>query len=88
MRARSAADAVRSEVRQREVRLSRKIAGRPVPNAALLGAFAAVSGVVSLDSVTTAILQRFRGLVAAANATVARVAYQSARTEIEELVRW
>jgi pyruvate ferredoxin oxidoreductase gamma subunit len=65
--------------------LARKITGRPVPNAALLGAFAAVTGVVSLDSVTTAILQRFRGPVATANATVARVAFDVARTEIEEL---
>src|ERR1044072_9205568 len=65
--------------------LARKVTGRPVPNAALLGAFAAVSNVVSLDSVTTAILQRFRGAVGAASATVARVAYQAARTELEEL---
>lgn len=65
--------------------LARKVTGRPVPNAALLGAFAAVSGVVSLDSVTTAIRQRFRGTVAAANASVARVAYEAARIEIEEL---
>jgi pyruvate ferredoxin oxidoreductase gamma subunit len=67
--------------------LARKITGRPVPNAALLGAFAAVSNVVSLDSVTTAILQRFRGSVAAANASVARIAYQAARTEVAELER-
>lgn len=65
--------------------LARKIVGRPVPNAALLGAFAAVSGIVSLDSVTTAILQRFTGPVATANATVAQTAYRVARTEIEEL---
>jgi pyruvate ferredoxin oxidoreductase gamma subunit len=65
--------------------LARKIVGRPVPNAALLGAFAAVSGVVSLDSVITAVLQRFTGTVAAANATAARTAYQVARIEIEEL---
>lgn len=65
--------------------LARKITGRPVPNAALLGAFSAVSGIVTLDSVTTAILQRFTGPVATANATVARTAYEVARTEIEEL---
>jgi len=65
--------------------LARKIVGRPVPNAALLGAFAAVSGVVSLDSVVTAIRQRFTKSVAAANATVARTAFDIASTEIEEL---
>lgn len=64
--------------------LARKIVGRPVPNATLLGAFAAVSGIVSLDSVTTAILQRFTGPLGATNASAARTAYQVARTEIEE----
>jgi pyruvate ferredoxin oxidoreductase alpha subunit len=49
--------------------------GRPVPNAALLGAFAALTGAVALDSVVTAITSRFGGAVGDANAAAARAAY-------------
>ena len=35
--------------------------GRPLPNAALLGAFAAISGQLRFDSVAAAILERFPG---------------------------
>ncbi|HEV2377204.1 MAG TPA: 2-oxoacid:acceptor oxidoreductase family protein [Streptosporangiaceae bacterium] len=49
--------------------------GRPVPNAALLGGFAAMSGIVSLDSLVTAIEQRFHGAVARGNVAAAREAF-------------
>ncbi|MBB5788770.1 pyruvate ferredoxin oxidoreductase gamma subunit [Jiangella mangrovi] len=39
--------------------LAERHIGRPVPNAALLGAFAALTGVVSVDSVLAAIRGRF-----------------------------
>ena len=39
--------------------LAREHLGRPLPNAALLGGFAALTGVVSLDSVEAAIRERF-----------------------------
>jgi len=39
--------------------LSRELLGRPLPNTALLGAVAAVTGVVSLEAVRGAIRQRF-----------------------------
>jgi pyruvate ferredoxin oxidoreductase gamma subunit len=51
--------------------------GRPLPNAALLGAFAAVSGVVSLDAVRGAIGEKFSGKVAQANIAAATAAYQA-----------
>ena len=54
--------------------LAREHLGRPLPNAALLGAFAALTGVVSLDSVTAAIRSRFDGAVGDANAAAATAA--------------
>jgi pyruvate ferredoxin oxidoreductase gamma subunit len=49
--------------------------GRPVPNAALLGGFAALTGVVSLGAVEAAIRERFAGGVAEANVAAARAAF-------------
>ena len=58
--------------------IARDHIGRPLPNAAMLGGFAALSGIVGLDSVTAAIRERFPGSigdrnVAAAEATFAAV---------------
>lgn len=50
--------------------------GRPLPNAVLLGAFAAVTGVVSLPAVIRAIEERFAGPARSGNVTVAREAYR------------
>ena len=44
--------------------LALKHVGRPLPNAALLGGFAAMSGRISLDSVAAAIREKFEGKVA------------------------
>jgi pyruvate ferredoxin oxidoreductase gamma subunit len=49
--------------------------GRPFPNAVLLGAFAALSGAVSLESVVLAIGDRFNREVADANARATTDAY-------------
>jgi pyruvate ferredoxin oxidoreductase gamma subunit len=56
--------------------LARRHLGRPLPNAALLGAFAALTGVVSLDSVSAAIRERFPGAVGAGNAAAAEAAHE------------
>ena len=48
---------------------------RPAPNTALLGAFAAEVGVVSLDSVCEAIRRAFPGKVGEANVEAARAAH-------------
>jgi len=50
--------------------------GRPVPNAVLLGGFAALTGAVSLDAVVHAIALRFSGPVATGNTRAAREAYR------------
>ena len=56
---------------------------RPLPNAALLGAFAALTGEVSIDAVVEAILETFGGKIGAGNATAARMAFEAVigRTE-------
>jgi pyruvate ferredoxin oxidoreductase gamma subunit len=55
--------------------LAREHLGRPLPNAALLGSFAALTGVVSLGSVVDAIRERFRGETGERNACAAEAAY-------------
>jgi pyruvate ferredoxin oxidoreductase gamma subunit len=59
--------------------LSRQRLGRALPNTALLGAFAALTGVVTLAAVQDAIRQRFTGEVAEANAEIARRAHDHVR---------
>jgi pyruvate ferredoxin oxidoreductase gamma subunit len=49
--------------------------GRPLPNAALLGGFAALTGRVSLGALEKAMGERFPGPAGVANATAARAAY-------------
>jgi pyruvate ferredoxin oxidoreductase gamma subunit len=63
--------------------LALKHLGRPVPNVPLLGGFAAVSGVLGLDSVIKAIGEKFSGKVAAGNIAAAREAYESVKAEME-----
>jgi len=53
--------------------------GRPVPNAALLGGFAAITGRISIDAVTGAIRETFSGKIAEANATAASAAHRHVR---------
>ena len=50
--------------------------GRPVPNAVLLGAFAALTQIVSLHSVTHAINEKFKPKIAASNCAAATAAYE------------
>lgn len=56
--------------------LALKYVGRPLPNAALLGGFAAIAGLLSLDSVEQAIRDRFPGKVGIANVAAAQAAYE------------
>jgi len=56
--------------------LARTHLGRPMPGAGLLGALAAVTGVVSLASVIAAIHERFHGAAAEGNAAAARAAHE------------
>ncbi len=60
--------------------LALKHVGRPVPNAALLGSFAAITRRVRLESVQAAIREKFPGEVGERNAAAAAEAYDSIRT--------
>ena len=64
--------------------LALKHVGRPVPNVPLLGGFAAVSGLLKLESVIKAIEERFSGKVAAGNVAAAKEAYEIVKREMEE----
>jgi pyruvate ferredoxin oxidoreductase gamma subunit len=64
--------------------LALKHVGRPVPNVPLLGGFAAVAGVLQLDSVIKAINERFAGKVAEGNVAAAREAYAIVIAEMAE----
>lgn len=59
--------------------IAQRLIGRPLPNAALLGGFAAISGVLSLDAVLRAIRDRFEGRIAEANVAAATEAHDFAR---------
>jgi pyruvate ferredoxin oxidoreductase gamma subunit len=61
--------------------------GRPLPNAALLGAFASVTGELSLESVCAAIQDRFPGRIGEGNAAAARAAFTAAAPRVSELAR-
>jgi pyruvate ferredoxin oxidoreductase gamma subunit len=56
--------------------LAREHLGRPLPNAALLGGFAALTGQISLEAVSDAIRSRFAGTVGEGNVKAAEAAYQ------------
>lgn len=50
--------------------------GRPLPNAVLLGGFAALTSQVTLESIATAIRERFIGATGERNVAAATAAYQ------------
>ena len=85
------ADFVRDRRRERvaavaATELAMKHIGRPVPNAALLGAFAALTGEVTLESVAAAIGETFAPRLAQANIAAASAAYAAVRIpRVEEL---
>ncbi|NRF71090.1 2-oxoacid:acceptor oxidoreductase family protein [Aquincola sp. S2] len=55
--------------------------GRPLPNAALLGAFAALCGLIQLADVQAAIEARFSGALARGNVAAATAAHQWVRQQ-------
>ena len=63
--------------------LALKHVGRPVPNVPLLGAFAAASGLISIDSVAAAIREKFSGKIAEGNIAAATEAYNTLKAELE-----
>lgn len=67
--------------------LAREHLGRPLPNAVLLGAFSALTGVVSMDAVAKAIGDKFKGSVADANELAARRAWDLVEERTAEVAR-
>ena len=65
--------------------LALKHVGRPLPNAALLGGFAALTGRISIDSVVAAIREKFSGNVADGNVAAATRAYDHVRNGSREV---
>jgi len=63
--------------RVRATELAMKHVGRPLPNAALLGGFAAVTRLLNFESVAKAIRKKFPGSIGDANVAAAREAYDS-----------
>lgn len=63
--------------------LAQQHVGRPMPNAALLGGLAALTGIVHLDAVVTAIRAKFPPTVAEGNVAAARAAYDLVRAARE-----
>jgi pyruvate ferredoxin oxidoreductase gamma subunit len=61
--------------------------GRPLPNAVLLGGFAALAGLVSLEAVSHAIREKFSAKLADANIAAAAEAFEFVSKEMQELAR-
>jgi pyruvate ferredoxin oxidoreductase gamma subunit len=56
--------------------------GRPLPNAVLLGGFAALTGLVGLDGVAHAIEHKFSGEIARRNIAAATEAYEAVASAV------
>ena len=61
--------------------LAREYLGRPLPNAVLLGGFAALTGLISIDSVEAAICQKFPGPIGERNVVAGRQAFEYVHAE-------
>lgn len=64
--------------------LAMRYVKRPLPNAALLGGFAALSGRLKIGSVTAAIAEKFPHAVAQANVAAAQAAYENVLRSLHE----
>jgi pyruvate ferredoxin oxidoreductase gamma subunit len=63
--------------------MAREHLGRPLPNAALLGGFAALTQRLALDSVIAAIRERFPGAGGEGNAAAARACFEDVMRRLE-----
>lgn len=61
--------------------LAREHLGRPLPNAALLGAFSALTDVVTLESVAAAVRRRFSGPTGEGNVAAAVATFEAVARE-------
>jgi len=60
--------------------------GRPVPSAVMLGGFAAISALITLDSVVSAIREKFSGKIAEGNVAAAIEAHRYVMEEKKQVV--
>jgi len=82
-------DLVRDRGRQRlctlpATELGLKHVGRPIPNVPLIAGFAALSGMIKLESVIKAINEKFSGKVAEGNIAAATEAYHLVKEQMKE----
>jgi pyruvate ferredoxin oxidoreductase gamma subunit len=63
--------------------LAREHLGRPLPNAVLLGAFAALTGAISLEALAKAIGEKFAGRLAEGNVRGAEAAFRAVKAREE-----
>ena len=61
--------------------------GRPLPNAALLGGFAALTGELTWDAIDKAVREHFSGPVGERNAIAAKAAFDYVDSKIKETAR-
>lgn len=61
--------------------------GRPLPNAALLGGFAALTGEITMEAIDKAVREHFTGPVGEKNAAAAREAFDYVANKIQEVDR-
>ena len=64
--------------------IARRHLGKPLPNAALLGGFAALTGQLGLVAVQDAIRERFPGAAGEANAAAAAECFELVRAELAD----
>lgn len=62
--------------------IARETIGRPIPNTALVGAFAAATGAISLDAVAKSIRRRFSGEAGEKNVQAATRAYETVKEAV------
>jgi pyruvate ferredoxin oxidoreductase gamma subunit len=62
-------------------RIAMDVIGRPIPNMVMVGAFAGMTGLVSLESIQAAVKERFPGKVGDLNAEAVAQAYNAAKQE-------
>jgi pyruvate ferredoxin oxidoreductase gamma subunit len=65
--------------------IARELVGRPIANAVLLGSFAALTGVVSIEAVAAAIRARFPSALAERNVAGAERAFAFVGTDVQEM---
>ena len=61
--------------------------GRPLPNAALLGGFAALTGEVTMGAIDKAVREHFAGSVGERNAAAVKAAFDCVASKIKQVAR-